>query len=279
MGSLSTKDICDLLEDLAPTSLAEPWDNVGLLVGNPASPVSSILVGLDPVGALLDEAVAIQADLIITHHPVIFHPLHALRTDLPMGGLLARALSAGITMVACHTNLDSAVNGVNDILAARLALKATRPLKTHAADNGCGIGRIGTLATPVAGEAFLSRVLDALGVAHVRFSGKLPERIATVAVCGGSGDDFTQAAFDAGADLYLTGEIKLSTARWAEEAGFCVVDAGHYATELPVVGHLAGIISLHLKKQGHHLPVAASTRQKDPFHIFHHPMQTGKQQP
>lgn len=279
MGSLSAQNICDLLEGLAPTFLAEPWDNVGLLVGNPASPVSGILVGLDPVAALLDEAVALQADLIITHHPVIFHPLHCLRTDQVMGGLLASALSAGITMVACHTNLDSAANGVNDILAARLALQAKRPLKTHTADNGCGMGRIGTLATPVAGDAFLSRVLAALGVSQVRFAGRLPESVATVAVCGGSGDDFTQAAFDAGADIYLTGEIKLSTARWVEEAGFCVVDAGHYATELPVVEHLAGMISRHLKKQGHHLPVAASIRQKDPFHIFHHPMQTGKQQP
>lgn len=279
MGSLSVKNICDLLEDLAPTSLAEPWDNVGLLVGSPASPVSGILVGLDPVVSLIDEAVAMQADVVITHHPVIFHPLHALRTDRPIGGLLAAALSAGITMIACHTNLDSAANGVNDILAARLALKKTRPLETRAAGNGHGMGRIGSLATPVAGDVFLARVLDALGISHVRFAGELPERIATVAVCGGSGDDFTQAAFEAGADIYLTGEIKLSTARWAEEAGFCVVDAGHYATELPVVEHLAGMISLQLKKQGHHLPVAASARQKDPFHIFHHPIQTGKKQP
>ena len=279
MTTVLVQNICDLLESLAPASLAEPWDNIGLLAGSPETPVSSILVGLDPVDALIDEAVEKKADLIITHHPVIFHPLKALRTDQPVGRILARALANGITMIASHTNLDAAENGVNDILADRLGLDGSLPLTPNDTDHAHGLGRVGKLSRPLAGQEFLTLLLDALGLSQVRLAGAVPETVTKIAVCGGSGDDLTRTAFNAGADIYITGEIKLSTARWAEAAGFCVVDAGHYATEAPVVEHLVKIISAQLNTQGRHLPVLASTRQTDHFTLFHHPLQPGKLQP
>ncbi|MDH3393529.1 MAG: Nif3-like dinuclear metal center hexameric protein, partial [Desulfobulbaceae bacterium] len=108
--------LVSVLNELAAFSLAESWDNVGLLAGDPAQQVRGILVALDPTEEVLDEAVANGCNVIITHHPLIFKPLKAVRLDQPIGRLLGRSLAAGVAMIACHTNLDLVGGGVNDVL-------------------------------------------------------------------------------------------------------------------------------------------------------------------
>jgi len=231
------KDILESLNEEAPFSLAESWDNVGLLVGNPEQEVTAVLAGLDPTNQLVDEAIAHGANTIITHHPVIFKPLSTINTAEPGGRLLEKALSNRIAIIGCHTNFDSANEGVSDFLALQLGLENLSPLVSSSDDDSTdtGLGRIGTYPAPLSSTDFLSKVLDVLDLPCVQTAGPLPEKITTVAVCGGSGSDLATIAFKRGADVYLSAEIKHSTAIWAVENDFCIIDGTHYATEKPAV--------------------------------------------
>ena len=235
------RELLQILDSFAPVALAEKWDNVGLLVGSPDNIVNSILIGLDPTTTLVDEAITLSADTIITHHPVIFKPLSAINTSDPAGRLLQKALGNNINIIGAHTNLDSAVDGVNDVLGNGLGLTSLVPLMP--AENGgetaTGLGRIGHYPTPVSRTEFLTRLFHLLGVQSLNIAGSLPEKITTVAVCGGSGSDLAPVAYQRGADVYLSAEIKHSTAIWAREAGFAIIDGSHYATEKPATIYLA----------------------------------------
>ncbi|MDH5297957.1 MAG: Nif3-like dinuclear metal center hexameric protein, partial [Desulfobulbaceae bacterium] len=207
-------DLLSALDEIAPFSLAESWDNVGLLAGDPGEPVGGILVALDPTEEVLVEAVAGDCNVVVTHHPPIFKAFKSIRTDLPEGRLLAGALAAKVALIACHTNLDRAGGGVNDVLARRLGLEDIRPL-AGSGPEAPGFGRLGTLPAPVAGEEMLAQVARALAVETLSYAGPLPATVQRVAVCGGSGSELAEEAHRQGAQLFLTAEVKHSTARWA----------------------------------------------------------------
>ncbi|MBC8207601.1 MAG: Nif3-like dinuclear metal center hexameric protein [Desulfobulbaceae bacterium] len=257
--------LLDLLDQFAPFSLAEEWDNVGLLIGHPQREVKSILIGLDPTIALLDEAVERGADTLITHHPVIFHPLSSVTTDTPDGRFLEAALARHMNVIACHTNLDSASNGVSDVLAAGLGLTQVTPLLPSSKVPGCGIGRVGVCAPPIKGAEFMARLFSLLACPSVAMAGCLPEVITTVAVCGGSGSDLAEAARSRGADVYLSAEIKHSTARLAQENGWCIIDGGHYFTEQPVVAFLADCLQRLAQESGCPWQIMQSEAECPPF--------------
>ncbi|MCF6186159.1 MAG: Nif3-like dinuclear metal center hexameric protein [Desulfobulbaceae bacterium] len=230
---LFIQDIIDILQEIAPVELAESWDNVGLLVGNPNAEAQSLLVALDPTTALLDEAEAKGANVVITHHPAIFHPLKALRTDQPGCRFLTRAIQKDIHVIACHTNLDSAAGGVSDILAQRLDLTDIVPLVPSRSDktSACGLGRFGRCSKPMSPQECIKQLRRACGAPWLLEAGIHPAQVKTIAVCGGSCSEFAETAMLAGADLFITAEVKHSIARWAEEAGFWIIDGGHFATE------------------------------------------------
>ncbi len=256
-------DLLTILQDIAPASLAESWDNVGLLVGSPDLPVTGLLIGLDPCSAILDEAVAAGCNLIITHHPVIFRPLKAVHTSTFPGNFIARALQRNIAVIGCHTNLDAVSGGVSDVLAQALHLDDLRPLVPNQENSDCrpcGLGRIGVCSSPVTTEKFITLLHEALSPPWLLEAGPRPETVSTVAVCGGSCGDFAETALQQGADVFLTAEIKHSVARWAEEAGLWLIDGGHFATEqlaVPILGktlqqkldHLNVSIPIHFSRQ------------------------------
>jgi len=277
---LTVKDLLRILDNIAAFGLAEEWDNVGLMVGDPDREIRGILVALDPTEEILAEAKECGADCIITHHPLIFHPIKAIYTHQPLGKFLRRALEDEITVIGSHTNLDQAGGGVNDVLAASLGLVESRPLvpaaKGRREEQGtgggevCGLGRIGRLAQPLSREEFIDRLCAFFSLPVLRVAGRLPAEITSVAVCGGSGSELAETAYSSGAQVYVTGEVKHSTARWAEAAGFCIVDAGHFATENPVVVPLAAALQDILTEEGISIPVKPSARQQNPF-VFHLP--------
>ncbi len=209
---------------VAPFATAEEWDNVGLLVGSPTTPVSGVLVTLDVTPAAIEAAVAMGANLIVSHHPVIFDGLKSLPSD----GMPYALAAAGISAIAAHTNLDKAKGGVNDTLAALLGLEEVRATED-------GMCRIGRLPAPLSANELAERTGAVLGTS-VRVSGG--EDIALVAVCGGSGGDFIPALAGK-ADAFVTGEVKHHEWLDAARRGLTVVEAGHYATEAPVVEKLA----------------------------------------
>jgi dinuclear metal center YbgI/SA1388 family protein len=259
-------DILNNLELKAPFQLAESWDNVGLLIGNPEQPVTGVIAGLDPTNELVDEAISSGCNTIITHHPVIFKPLTAINTGTPEGKLLQKALSHNIAIIGCHTNFDSAEEGVSDVLGQRLGLNSLTPLIIPSgAPTGTGLGRIGSYEAGLTAAAFTKRLLAALELEGVQMTGPIPEIVTTVAVCGGSGSDFAKTAFQQGADVYISAEIKHSTAIWARENEFCIIDGTHYATEKPAVALLVKRLLQANETEGWNTHVQQSVNEKHPF--------------
>ncbi len=263
---LFVQDILDILELIAPTSLAESWDNTGLLIGEPNAPVHALLIALDPVLSLFHEAAACGANVIITHHPALFHPLHCLRTDQPLGSFIARALRENIHVIGCHTNLDSTIGGVSDVLAGSLQLQDITPLVVDktAASTGCGLGRIGNCADPMPPGRCIELFREACDPPWLLEAGSRPAKVNRIAVCGGSCSEFAQTAMDAGADLFITAEVKHSIARWAEEAGFWIIDGGHFATEHLIVNPFRQRLQQELARQNMKTNVYA-VRQQPPL--------------
>lgn len=259
------------LDQMAPFSLAESWDNVGLLVGHPEAHVTSILLGLDPTLRLLEEAISLGADTIITHHPLIFHPLTAVITTTPVGLFLEKALAQKINIISCHTNLDHAAQGVSDALAWSLGLTALTPLRPAPLEQtgATGIGRMGVFPAPLPASAFMKRLFQTLRLTTIQIAGKIPERVTTVALCGGSGSELAETAQKRGADLFLSAEIKHSTARWAEECGFCVIDGTHYGTEQPAIPFLQGQIQAWAAANNWPLNVSLTQTEQPPFSHYH----------
>lgn len=267
--TLTTRDLLAVLDRLAPFALAESWDNVGLMVGAPDHEVTGILVGLDPTDTLLDEALATGANTIITHHPLLFKPAKAIRTDQPLGRAIAKTLTNGLNIIACHTNLDVVADGVSDILARRLGLRNCLPLTSSPTPNdpATGFGRIGDLAQDTSGDHFLATLCAVLQCPALLVAGPVPATVCRVAVCGGSGSELAETAQALGAQLYVSAEIKHSTARWAEMAGICLVDAGHFATENIVINEFARTIATALAAAGHTIPVQATATLQPPFAV------------
>jgi len=265
--AVTTKDIIACLDEIAPFAIAENWDNVGLLVGNRNREVKSILVGLDPTTKLLDEAHAVGADTVITHHPAIFRPIPAIDTGEPAGRFLEKALTSQINVFACHTNFDSAVPGVNDALAELLGLVDISPLvpTTSQPVDGAGMGRVGYYRQPLASPTFVKKLLSVLELSSIQFAGPLPETISCVALCGGSGSEFAEIARNCGADLYISSEIKHNIARWAEEAQFCVIDGTHYATEKPALKLLAEKLKTYANSRNWDISISETTTERHPF--------------
>lgn len=264
--TVKVRNILSTLEENAPFGLAESWDNVGLLIGDPEQQVTGVMAGLDPTCRLLEEAIANRCNTIVTHHPVIFKPLSFIDTGTPEGKLLQTALSHNIAIIGCHTNFDSAKEGVSDVLATRLGLSDLQPLiRPAGAPEGTGLGRIGAYTEAIYAEAFLTKLLAALELEGVQMTDNLPEKVKSVAVCGGSGSDFARAALQQGADVYVTAEVKHSTAIWANENKFCIVEGTHYATEKPAVALLVQRLQQTSETEGWNIQVVQSTDETHPF--------------
>lgn len=217
-----------VVDRLAPFALAEEWDNVGLLVGRHNRPVRRVLVALDLRDEVLHEAREHGCDAVVTHHPPIFPSLAAVTDHAAASGAVLAAAEARIAVVAAHTNLDSAPDGLNDEMAAMLGLTATRPMTPHPADPAAGLGRVGSV-TPVSLESFVVRVATALEGAQISYAGDPGARVATVALCTGSGASLIGAARAAEADVYVTGDLKYHDADRAE--GMPLVMAPHARVE------------------------------------------------
>ena len=233
---IKCREVMDVMERIAPKRLAEDWDNPGLLVGSPDDEIRRILVCLDVREETAERAQAEGFQMIVAHHPVIFKGVKKLRTDLPDGRLLGRLLRAGVSVFAAHTNLDCAEGGVNDVLAARIGLDpaTVAPLGT-AETISESLGRVGKLPAPMKAKAFAEQVKEGLGASSVRFVSGGNHPVRKVGLCSGSGAEFIERAAFMGCDAFVTGDVRYHDAQRAAALGIHVIDAGHFATEQPVV--------------------------------------------
>ena len=226
-------DILNFIEALAPASLKMDWDNVGLLCGSKAAPVTKILVALDPFEHVCREAANWGAELIVTHHPIIFRPLPNVTDETSIGRGLMTLCRHGINAVNAHTNLDCAPDGVNDVLAQTLGLNnvSTVPGDAH------GPLRMGNVEEQSL-EAFLATVKSVLGCDGLRYvDGGKP--VMKVAVGGGACADGMLDALVSGCDTFVTSDVKYNQFWDAHDLGLNLIDAGHFATENPVIAVLA----------------------------------------
>ena len=234
-------DILHFVEFLAPRSMKMDWDNVGLLCGRKEKEVTKILVALDPFRNVIEEAIQIGADCIVTHHPLIFRtPLMAVNEDTETGHCVLILMENGIAAINAHTNYDLAPGGVNDVLAQTLGLtdiSVIDPVGTDDEGHPYGLLRRGTVAEQSL-DAFLATVKQNLHCDGLRYvdSGK-PVR--TVAVGGGSCADEMGDALKSGCDTFVTADVKYNQFRTAYELGLNLIDAGHFHTENPAMVPLA----------------------------------------
>ena len=245
-------NVYESIEKLAPFGLACAFDNPGLLVGDGQAEVTGCLLALDVTPRVLREAVAQKANLIVTHHPVIFDPLRHLTAGHPVYQLIQNNLS----VISAHTNLDIVGGGVNDCLAGCLALSQTRPFGEEA------MGRVGLLPQTMTAEAFAAYVKEKLGCRAVRYTPS-QKPIGRVALCGGSGGSLLKEAMEQ-ADALVTGDVKHDVFMDAVWNDFCLIDAGHYKTEAVVLEALRG----HIQRSCPDISVWVSKDMKEEVHYL-----------
>ena len=227
-------DVLKYMETLAPRSMKMDWDNVGLLCGSKSAEVTKVLVALDPFEGVCHEAAETGAELIITHHPLIFTAPKAITDETSIGRSIMFLCRRGISAINAHTNLDQAPGGVNDVLAAKLGLRDVEIINP---EDGIGLMRCGEVdEQPM--EQFLAMVKENLNCAGLRYvsSGKCVRK---VAVGGGSCAGGMMEAMAAGCDTFVTADIKYNQFWDAYDLGMNLIDAGHFQTENPVVAVLA----------------------------------------
>ncbi len=257
-------DMIEILETIAPSELAEEWDNSGLQVGARHWPVKKIRVALDPGPEVVLSACRENADLLVTHHPLIFRPLRRIDAATPVGRTLAAALAHKMAVVAVHTNLDIARGGLNDLLAKKIGLEHISGLDTRA-EQQPGIGRIGDLPLPLSLSDLVRQIKDRMGLIAVRMAGDPALAVTRVAVCTGSGGSLMSTFFASDAQAFVSGDLRYHDARDAESVGRGLIDIGHFGSEYPMIGALAGLLREAVEQRGFSAVVEECRTEKDPF--------------
>ncbi len=233
---LKVKDIIQKIETLAPPTLAESWDNVGLMVGDLEQRVTTVFVCLDVTSDNVRRAIDCGADLILSHHPLLFTPPKHLVEQEVTGAILRNLIRHNISVYSAHTNLDHADGGTNDELAKRLGLTAVRRFREEecvdeSSNPIANIGRVGILPVAMEMGDYVELVREALDCRSIRYVGTPEDTVKTVALCSGAGGDGIYSAYHAGADVYVTSDIRHHEAQLAFELGLNLIDAGHFETE------------------------------------------------
>lgn len=251
---MKLNEFVDMMERIAPPQLAVAEDNVGLLIGPDHTEVRRVLVALDLTVRVAAEAAEIGADLVLTHHPQFFRGIKRILPDHPDTAAAYALIRHGIGHYAAHTNFDAAAGGVNDVLAELLGLSDVVPLPPE------NLGRVGALNPPLRLAEFAEIAQKKLGD-DVRFCGDPDARVGLVAVVGGGGDSELESVKDAGADTFVTGEIRYHRALAAAVLGINVVTAGHYETEHAALSPLIA----RLQRESNDVQYSLAHSEASPF--------------
>ena len=256
----TVNDIIKVMDGIAPPNLAEPWDNVGLLVGRSSNTVKKLMVALDVSPEVVEQAVEHKVQMLVTHHPVIFDPIKKMTDRSWQHKLLLDCAENKIAVYSAHTSLDSVLGGVNDVLAEKIGLLHTEVL-VPAAGGEAGLGRVGCLHEPMTLQEFSEKIKTVLKLDNI-IAGDAGRRVSKVAVCGGAGAEFIDEALAAGADTFVNGDVKYHTAQNAVYSGLNIIDATHQGTELPMINTLADRIALRLTAGGFNAQVLVAKESK-----------------
>lgn len=243
---MKCSEMIEKLEALSPKSFAEEWDNIGLLTGRRDKEVRTVYIALDATDAVIEDAVRVGADMLLTHHPLIFKKLSRVTTDDFIGRRVYQLIQNDISYYAMHTNFD--VMGMADAAADELGLQSREVLNVTFEDEiskeGCG--RVGHLEKCMSVEALAGLVRERFQVPNVRVFGNLEDTVEMAAVMPGSGGSYIRDAIDAGADVMITGDIDHHEGIDAVAQGLVVIDAGHYGIEKLFIPYMEEFIKREL---------------------------------
>jgi dinuclear metal center YbgI/SA1388 family protein len=278
----TVSDIIKVLDSVAPQALAESWDNVGLQVGDPGRTVKRIWIALDPTYEVVNAACRDKVDLLITHHPLLFKPLQSLNFSTPVGAIIDLAVRHHLAIFAAHTNLDSALGGINDILAGRIGLRDLKPLVRAqepqrlqnddcppvAPDQSAGIGRVGLLESSVDLKTLANKIKNSLKLRYLKITGDPALTVKKVAVCSGSGASLLADFFASGAQVFISGDFRYHDARDVEASHLGLIDIGHFASEHLIVHVLAEKLAGLFADLKMSPTVKACDLETDPFTVL-----------
>jgi dinuclear metal center YbgI/SA1388 family protein len=254
-------EICQYLNQYAPTAIAEAWDNVGLLVGDSQQAVDNIMTCLTVTPESVAEAVDQSAQLIVSHHPILFDPVRRVTAETTTGQLLIDLIRGGVAVYSPHTGFDSAVNGINQMIARRLSLENIAPLNPFDDDSSSpGSGRYGHLPKPVELDEFAAELKKHFSLQGLHVVGDTTDAVDKIAIACGSGGSFLHRAIELRCDTMLSGETNFHTCLEAKARGIRLILIGHFASERFAVEHLAD----ELASVYPDLNCWASLRESDP---------------
>ncbi len=267
-------DIIGVMEKVAPSGLAETWDNPGLQVGSIDWPVKRVMVALDPSLEVLENAVKESADMLITHHPLIFKPIKSVDVGTSVGHIIELAIRNRLSIFSAHTNLDSAADGLNDILVSHIGLEnvsvldVNKSMTSSATEEANGLGRIGDLPFKTDLASLCRYLKQALHLESIRMIGAPEFPVSRVAVCCGSGSSLLDRFFASGAQVFITGDVRYHDARSTEEKELALIDIGHFNSEHLVVKSLSSRLTRLLQTLNPDISVHACDVERDPFIVL-----------
>ena len=269
-------EIRRVIHEAYPPQLAEPWDAVGLVCGDPTDEVNTVAFALDCTQEVADKAVELGAQMLVVHHPLLLRGVTSVAADTPKGKVIHTLIRNGVALLAAHTNADKARPGVNDKLAELVGIKPGRPIVPvepyENLDEALGLGRVGELEEPVTLREFTQRVADALPETEwgVRAAGDPERMVKKVAVSSGSGDSFLDQAAALGVDVYVTSDLRHHPVdEHLRAGGPAVIDTAHWASEFPWTAQARDIVENALE-----LDTEIISLRTDPWTISAHPKES-----
>ncbi len=261
---MKVQAIIQALESWAPPQYAESYDNVGLIVGDSDQEVTGVLVTLDSIESVIDEAIEIGLNMIIAHHPILFKGLKKINGATYVERAVIKAIKHDISIYALHTNLDNIITGVNSKIADILGLQDQKILaKKDSITMSIGSGIIGQLAQPVTALQFLQEVKSKMGLGVIKHTSLLENPIHTIALCGGSGSFLIPEAIKAGADVFITSDLKYHE-YFDADGKILLMDIGHYESER----YTSELIQHYLQKNLNGLLVRQTSLTTNPVQYF-----------
>jgi len=261
------EDVCQVLNELAPLSTAESWDNVGLLLGRRERTVSRLMTCLTLTPAVAQESVARNVELIVTHHPVLFRGAKAIISDTIEGKLLLDLIEAGVAVYSAHTAFDNAERGINEWLGKSLGLTSVEPLRPFADGVAGGAGRKGVFEVAISRQEFLQKLATVVGAAYLEVAWHGPGLVKSVGLACGSAVEYLDDAINSGCETFVTGEARFHSAVECQSRQINLVLTGHFASERPAVMILAKLLAERLPG----VDCFASDGDRDPLELFRLP--------
>lgn len=266
---LRVKDICSIMEKVAPKKLSENYDNVGLMVGNFEKNISSILVALDCTLTVIEEAKRKKCNFIFTHHPLLFKRPNSITTGTLLGEKIINLIKNDIDLYSSHTNLDSVKGGLNDILVEILGFSNADVIEPSTIegfnDGNSGIGRIVVLDKKIRLSELCELVKEKLELTHLTYIGEEESSIEKIALINGSGIAYMDISRQLGVDCIITGDVTYHYVSDYAEMGIAVIDAGHFGTEWPALKKVADTLKSEINKLGYNNSVLLSEVIRNPY--------------